>query len=156
MFSNERPSKSQLKRESTALQKLGEKLVELSDTDLNQLSLDSSLHEAIVVARGLTDHGAKRRQLQYIGKLMREIDAKPIEEIIQKMQLKSKQSNAKFRLIENWRDQLIEKGDEKLQELLTQYPDVDRQHLRQLVRQAQQQKVGAAKELFRFLRQVME
>lgn len=73
-----KPSKSARKREVIALQKLGEELITLKDSDLEGLPLDDSLREAVLEARKIKAHGALRRQKQYIGKLMRHIDAEPL------------------------------------------------------------------------------
>lgn len=152
----EKPSKSQRKRDMTALQKMGEALVKLSASQLAQIPLDPTLATAIKEARTLTAHGARRRQLQYIGRLMRNIDAEPIENALAKIALHHQKSNALFHKVEQWRDQLIEKGDEKLEELMKQFPEMDRQQVRQLIRNAQQKKAGADTELFRYLRSMME
>lgn len=152
----ERPSKSHRKREMTALQKLGELLVELPEEQLKKIPLDEKLFDTITLARTITDFEGKRRQMQYIGKLMRNVDAKPIEEALTKLQLKHQHSTAQFHQTERWRDKLIAEGDPKTQEFIVLFPNADRQHLRQLVRNAQQQKSGADTELFRYLRQVIE
>jgi ribosome-associated protein len=151
----EKPSKSQRKRDMLALQKIGEILVELPESQLAAIPLDPLLAEAIHHARTLTSHEAKRRQLQYIGRLMRKIDPTPIEEAVAKIQLKSNEGKALFHQIERWRDKLIAEGDTQLQLFIQQYPQVDHQRLRTLVRSAQQQKAGALKELFRYLREVV-
>lgn len=162
MSDNENPSsiahisKSQRKRDMTALQKLGEALVKLSANQLAKIPLSDQLSEAITVARELTSHEAKRRQLQYLGRLMREVDPQPIEEALSKIQNKSQISKAKFHLAERWRDRLIAEGDKQLEEFLTTYSEVDRQHLRQLVRNAEQAKPGANTALFRYLKQIIE
>ncbi|MBU6470969.1 MAG: DUF615 domain-containing protein, partial [Gammaproteobacteria bacterium] len=74
----ETPSRSQLKREVEALQKLGEQLAELPEPQLAALSLPEKLHDAVTQARRITSHGALKRQRQYIGRLMRDVDAAPI------------------------------------------------------------------------------
>jgi len=73
-------SKSKLKREMTALQELGEVLVELSAHELERIPLPEKLYDAVVAARGMSQRGARKRQLQYIGKVMRDVDAGPIRE----------------------------------------------------------------------------
>lgn len=151
----EKPSKSQRKREMTALQKLGETLVSLSNTELDKIPLSEALSEAISEARRLKSHEAKRRQMQYIGRLMRDIDSKPIEDALASIQLKAQLGKAHFHQIERWRDKLIAEGDERLEEFLNQFPTVDHQHLRQLIRNAKQEKSGADTELFRYLRQIL-
>lgn len=157
----ERPTKSALKRQMTALQKIGEILVNLPETQLKKIPLENPLLDAILTARSLKSHEAKRRQLQYIGKLMRNIDAEPIYIALDKVQNTSQQSKAQFHQMERWRDRLITEGDTALEKLLEHYPDADRQHIRQLIRKAQhdvkqQKNTGAETELFRYLRELIE
>src|SRR6185312_5207679 len=85
----ERPTKSALKRQMTALQKMGEILVALPESQLKKIPLENPLHDAIYAARSLKSHEAKRRQMQYIGKLMRKIDPLPIEIALEKIQQKN-------------------------------------------------------------------
>jgi ribosome-associated protein len=149
------PSKSQRKRDMTALQKMGETLVNLPVAQLAKIPLDATLREAIMQAKELTTHGAIRRQLQYIGKLMRFVDPEPIYAALDDTESKSKRSKAQFHLIERWRDKLIAEEDSTIEVFLDQFPEAGRQHLRQLVRNAK--KLSAADtELFRFLRTVID
>lgn len=149
-------SKSQRKRDMTALQKLGEVLVGLSETQLKKIPLPEELAKAVIAARTLKSHEAKRRQLQYIGKLMRDIDAEPIEQAVKKLQLQNKEGKTHFHKIEYWRAKLIEEGDAALALFLKDYPNADHQSLRQLIRKAQKDKLldkdlGNKTALFRFL-----
>lgn len=158
---SERDSKSERKRQMLALQKVGEALVNLSAPQLAQIPLESPLADAIHEARSLKSHEAKRRQLQYIGKIMRNVDVEPIVEALNKVQMKGQHTKAKFHQVERWRDQLIAQGDSSLQEFLTKYPTVDSQQLRQLVRNAQKdiktnKNSGADTALFRYLRTVID
>jgi ribosome-associated protein len=158
----ERDSKSQRKKQMLALQKIGEALVSLSAPQLAQIPLEWPLKDAIDEARLLTaSHEAKRRQMQFIGKLMRNVDVAPIEEALNKVQLKGQLSKAKFHQVERWRDRLIAEGDDAQQEFLQKYPDTDSQQLRQLVRNAQKdvklaKNSGAETALFRFLHITIE
>lgn len=145
-----RESKTQRKNQMLALQKLGQALVELPSAQLALIPLDASLADAIAAARSIKSHEAKRRQLQYIGKLMREIDPLPIQTALDAVQFKNQKSKAKFHLVERWRDKLLAEGDVKLQEFMDQYPQADAQHIRQLLRQ------DAQTELFRYLRDLIE
>lgn len=152
-----RPSKSQRKRDMTALQKLGEILVKLSPSDLAKIPLDNQLAEAIAAAQTITNHEGKRRQLQYIGRLMREVDPAPIQEAIDKIQSKHQFAQAQFHQLEHWREKLINEGDTALQTFIQQFPEADHQHVRQLIRNAQKERkdgknAGASTELFRYLR----
>lgn len=152
----ERESKTQRKKQMLALQKIGEALVNLPGPELAKIPLDTRLGDAIDVARALTSHEAKRRQLQYIGKLMREAELEPIQEALDKVQMKGQLSKAKFHQVERWRDKLIAEGDEVLHDFLQKYPSVDNQQLRQLVRNAKKieqgvKTAGSETALFRFL-----
>ena len=149
------PSKSQRKRDMTALQKIGETLVNLPAAQLAKIPLETTLRDAILQARELTAHGAIRRQLQYIGKLMRFVDPEPIYKALDDVESKSKRSKAQFHLVERWRDKLIAEDDASIEDFLAQFPQTGRQHLRQLVRNAKKRSI-ADTELFRYLRMVIE
>lgn len=152
----QRDSKSKRKRDMIALQKMGEQLVNLPAAQLDKIPLDPVLADAIADARNINSREGKRRQLQYIGRLMRNADLEPIQSALDKLALKSGQSKAKLHQTERWRDQLIAEDDSALQAFLDQYPDVDRQKLRQLVRNAKKALRGADTELFRYLRQIID
>lgn len=130
-------SKTQFKREATALQKLGQQLTEMSEENLRQLSLPDELLDAILMAKKIHQRGGHKRQLQYIGKIMRKIDVELIEKSILNIRQQHKRETNRFHQLESWRDQLIENAPGILEELIGLFPDLDRQHLRQLVRNAQ-------------------
>lgn len=132
-------SKSEIKRDAEELKQLGEKLVNLSKTNLAKVPLDGTLLEAIQLAQRVQKE-ALRRQLQYIGKLLRNQDTAPIREALDKIENKHNQQQALLHKLEKWRDELIEKGDEMLTDLLNEYPHADRQQLRNLIRAAQKEK----------------
>lgn len=154
-------SKSEMKREMNALQKLGEELVELPQKQLEKITLPEDLDDAVKLARRLEHREGRRRQLQYIGKLMREIDVTEIKQQLEKYHQQSRNFRQHFHNLEQWRDRLINEGDAALNQLLAEQPGTDRQHLRQLIRQAQkeqsQQKPPAAsRKIFKYLRELME
>ena len=154
-------SKSELKRDMTALQELGEALVELPEKQLEKFDLPEKLHDGIMLARRLKHREGRRRQLQYIGKVMRDIDITDIQKQMDALQQQSRSFRQHFHALEQWRDRLIAEGDGALNQLLAEQPGADRQHLRQLIRQAQkeqsQQKPPAAsRKLFKYLRDVFE
>jgi ribosome-associated protein len=156
-----RPSRSQRKREVLALQDIGEKLVDLPATQLAQIPLEPLLAEAVDAARTLKSREGLRRQLQYIGRLIRNVDIQPILEALDKISHKDQQAKAQFHQIERWREKLIKEGDKALEELVQKNPELDRQHLRQLIRKAQQdraaqKKSGAETEMFRYLRELLK
>lgn len=153
-------SKSQRKKQMLALQKIGEILVELPEQQLAKIPLESPLKDAILEARRITSHEGRRRQLQYIGKLMRNVDPQPIQAAIDKVLRTDNLSKSQFHQMERWRDKFIAEGDAVLQEFMQKYPAVDLQQLRQLIRNAQKdvkanKNTGADTHLFRYLREIM-
>lgn len=132
-------SKSEIKRDAEDLKQLGEKLVNLTKANLTKVPLVDSLKDAIELAQRLQKE-ARRRQLQYIGKLLRSIDAEPIREALEKIENKHNQQQAMLHKLEILRDELVAKGDAALTDLLNEHPSADRQHLRNLIRAAQKEK----------------
>ena len=156
-----RPSKSQLKREMNALQNLGAELVKLSAKDLAKIPLPDELAEAIDHARNINSHGAQRRQLQFIGKLMRGVDPGPIQEALDIIRQTSARAASQLHQIERWRDRIVEEGQSALNEFSGQYPQADRQQLRQLMMNARKEREKSqppksARSLFRCLRDIIE
>lgn len=150
-------SKSQLKREAHALQKLGVALLEIPEEEWLKLELPDNLTAALREAKRLHARGAHKRQLQYIGKLMRGIDPQPIEQYFEEQRLKARRITQQQHALEDWRDRMIEQGDAAIEEYLGEHPEADRQQLRQLVRQAKKELSGnkppkASRALFRYLR----
>jgi ribosome-associated protein len=127
------PSKSQRKREMTALQDLGAALVELPPGKLDLIPMPESLLQAVREARRISAHGARRRQLQYIGKLMREVDAEAIRSALDAATNQGAESVARMHRAERWRERLL--ADEgALAEFIEEHSGVDAQHLRTLIR----------------------
>lgn len=152
---DERPSKTQRKREMTALQDLGVALVRLNADQLDRIDLPEKLRDAITAARGITDHEGRRRQLQYVGRLMRGVDPAPLERALAAVTGDSRAAVDLMHRCERWRDRLLE-DDAALTELLTSYPDVDAQPLRATIRAARRElKAGSAprhaRDLYRWL-----
>ena len=149
-------SKSKRKEDMLNLQKLGETLLRLPASQLAKIPLPSLLEQALMEAKRMASNEAKRRQLQYIGKIMREIDVQPIEAALQTLQRAQQHTTQAFHDVEKWREALITQGDAALNELLLNHPNIDRQQLRQYIRKAQQDRkneknTGGEKALFRFL-----
>ena len=152
----EGPSKSQLKRDSFALQDLGVELVKLPAEHLARFELPEKLLDAIELARRINSHGAQKRQRQYIGGLLRDLDPAPIRALLEELRGADRVSKARFQENERWRARLIAEGDAALSEFLERHPEADRQHLRRLVRDAAQEAAAGkpprhARELFRYL-----
>ncbi len=153
----EKKSKSQVKREMLALQAIGEKLVALSPDQIGRIEMPDELREALLFARTITKGEARRRQLQYIGALMREVDTEPIERALEIIARGQHQDAERFKQLERWRDGLIEGNDALIDEIATRFPGADRQALRQLVLNARKERhenktPKASRALFRLLR----
>ena len=153
-------SKTKRKAAMDALQDLGVTLVGLPKDKLAKLDLPEQLRDAIDEAKRITANGATRRQMQYIGKLMREVDTDPIREQLARWEGKNVAENAHFHRLERWRTRLIEE-EPACAEWLSQYPHTDSQQLRTLIRNARREQAADkppknSRELFRLLREISE
>ena len=159
------PSKTQLKAEADEKQALGEALLTLRADLMARLDLPDKLRDAIADAKKITNFEGKRRQMQFIGKLMRPLDPEPIREAINEQLNGSADLTLALHLAEQWRDKLIA-DDAALGDWLREYPATDSQQLRALVRQARKdakpEKPGEAprhgksyREIFQLVRQAM-
>ena len=157
-WENEAPvSKSQLKREAQAMKTLAMDLLQLSASELQRVPLENDLVLAIRDARSFRSHGARRRQLQYLAKLIRRVDAALIIDAVAEIKSEARGLTARQHRTEAWREKLLEQGDAALGELLEKREGVDAQRLRQLIRNARQEKITgkppvASRALFRELR----
>jgi len=153
-------SKTQRKREMQALQDLGEELVALGTDKLTGLDLPTRLLDAVLDAKRISKFGALRRQMQYLGRLMREADADAIRSQLDVWKGTSVAETARLHAIERWRTRLIE-DELALGELLDQFPKADAQRLRTLIRNVKRE-VEAKKpprnfrELFQELREIIQ
>lgn len=157
----EQKSKSQVKRDMLALQSLGEELVKLGADRLDRMGLDPDLRDAVLHAKTLGRGGALRRQMQYIGVLMRNVDPEPIREALEAIASGRGQDARLFRKLERWRDELIEGNDETLAEILLEHPNADLKRLRQLALNARKEREAggppkSSRGLFRYLRGLYE
>ncbi len=152
-------SKTYKKREAESLQVLGEKLLKLSSDQLKEIRLPEEIDRAITFAKSIKQRIALRRQLQYIGTLMRKIDPEPIQEAIENIEQGNYMKAMEFKETETWRDRLISGDTALVTELLGKYPVADRQQLTQLVRNARKEKEQnkpprSSRALFRYLRTI--
>jgi ribosome-associated protein len=153
-------SKSQRKRESHSLQDIGEELVALSAERLASLSLPQNLLDAVLAAKQISKFGALRRQMQYLGRLMREVDSAPIRARLDAWKGQSGEETARLHRMERWRTRLLE-DDKALQEFLAAHPQADSQRLRALIRNTQREAEAGKppksfRELFQALREVLD
>lgn len=155
-------SKSELKRQMTALQAIGESLLKLSEKELAKIpALDERLVRALAETRRITSNNARRRHMQYIGKLMRDIDAEPIIAALDGMRAQKQQVNDEFHALEALRDEVLEAGPQGVELVMARWDFADRQQLRQLVlthqREVKRGKPPAAsRKLFKYLRGLHE
>jgi len=150
-------SKTEMKNDMTALQKLGEELVGLKSSQLSKIPMPEDLLLAIKDAQRFNME-ARRRQLQYIGKMMRTIDPEPIQAALYKLRNKHSQNTAVLHKLEQMRDRIVEQGDDAINDAMVLYPEMDRQRLRQLARQAKKEKEAnkppkASREIFQVLKE---
>ncbi|AIW15167.1 ribosome biogenesis factor YjgA [Vibrio tubiashii] len=149
-------SKTELKRDMEELQKLGEELASLKPSVLEKFPLSEDLAEAIKDAQRFKNE-ARRRQLQYIGKLMRFEETEPLQAALDKVRNKHSQATAELHKLEQLRDRVVEEGDSAIGDVMELYPAADRQRLRQLARQAaKEKKAGKPAKAFREIFQVLK
>jgi ribosome-associated protein len=159
-FSGEK-SKTQVKRELHALQDLGQRLTSLKLDLLNKLPLTDELRRALAEASKHTANSAKKRHMQFIGRLMRDQDIDAILTLLDQLDASTRQYNERFHALERWRDRLVGGTDADLEALLGEYPEADVQHLRQLIRHAQFEAArgkppAASRKVFKYLREMDE
>lgn len=155
----ERPSKSEMKRHSDALQKLGEQLIEAPRDRVKRVPMPDELRDAILMCQTITNHEGRRRQVQFVGKLMRSLDEEEvgvIQRTIESWKGTSKAEAAALHALERRRDKLLA-DDKALTQLLEEHPQLDVQHLRALIRNARKEQAEnkppkAYREIFQILK----
>lgn len=154
------PSKSQRKRDMEALQDIGKELVKLPDSKLARMTLPEDLRQAVMDYRRFTKNEAIRRQLQYIGRLMRSIDPEPIEKQLAAFRGESNEEKALLHRVERWRERLIE-NDDALTLFLNEYTTADATQARQLIRNARHESAQnkppkSSRLIFKLVREAIE
>lgn len=155
----EPPSKTKRKQEMHALQDIGEQLVALNKNRLAQIDLPETLLDAVIEAKRLTGHEARRRQMQYLGKLMRSVDEEPIRAKLDEWNNVTRVQGAKFHLLERWRERLLTE-EKALSDLVVEYARADIQQIRTLIRNAQKEAAAgkppkSSRALFKLLREMI-
>ena len=157
------PSRSQQRRQALGVLELAEKLASLTPTQLGRLPIPDSLQPHLEQTRRITAHGARKRQLAFLAKQMRREDEETLEAIRDALDedgVAARREVATLHRVESWRERLLAEGDAALAELLEEHPGADRQHLRQLVRNAHDERKRnkpphAFRELFRELKELL-
>lgn len=152
-------SRTQIKREMEALQALGKRLIDLKPEQLKEVPISEELDKAIKDFAKMPHKEAKRRHMQFIGKLMRSEDGEAIQNAVDLFDSSSQAYAQELHQLEVWRSRLIEEGKTALTEFVEAHPGSNVQQLRQLIRNAQkdlknQKNTGAAKKLFQLIRQI--
>jgi ribosome-associated protein len=135
------PSKTRRKKDMHALQDLGESLVALDPAKLAELGLPERLVDALALARSITRHEARRRQMQFVGRLMRDVDPEPIRAALERSAGVSRAERVQFAAAERWRDRLLTDAD-AAGEFVAAHPDVDASALAELVREARAERAS--------------
>jgi ribosome-associated protein len=155
----DRPSKSELKRQSNELQKLGEQLIEAPRDRVKRVPMPDEVKDAILMCQTITNHEGRRRQLQYVGKMMRTLDEEEvavIQRTIESWKGASRAETAALHALERRRDKLLA-DDKALTQLLEEHPQLDVQQLRTLIRNARKEQAEnkppkAYREIFQILK----
>ncbi|MEJ2514166.1 MAG: ribosome biogenesis factor YjgA [Gammaproteobacteria bacterium] len=153
---DDRPSRTRLKKEAGALQELGVALAALPPEALDELDLPEKLRQALDELSGIRSHGALRRQRQYVGRLMREVDPEPLQRALEAARQPAREEARRFRAAEDWRQRLLEGGEEALEAFLAACPAADRKALAQSIAEAAAGRSGASRRLFRRVREAMD
>lgn len=157
------PSRSEERREALAVLELASKMIEQNESRIHSLPMSAELIALTIESKKITAQIARKRQMQFLAKQLRRQDEEVLVAIREALDFdknKAKQETASLHRVEAWRDRLINEGDAALAELLNEYPTADRQHLRQLARNAKEEKLKnkpphAFRDLFRDLRELM-
>ncbi len=159
----DRPSKSQLKRDMTALQKLGEELVNEPGDRVLRVPMPEDVRDAILTCQQIKDHEGRRRQMQYVGKRMRGLEEEEVAVIrktLDSWRGASKSETAALHALERWRDRLVA-DDAALTALREKYPQIDMQQVRTMIRNARREQAEskppkAYREIFQLLKQLQK
>lgn len=154
---DERPSKSQLKREMHALQVLGERIIAMSPAERARFPLSEDMLAAVEETGRIRSHEGRRRHMQYVGKVMRREDLTAIQAVFDEIEQEERRRDLAFHRLEKWRDRLIDEDDSAVEAFIAEHPDADRQALRQLIRNAKSERERGkpptnARRLFKLIR----
>ncbi|MCG8425839.1 MAG: DUF615 domain-containing protein [Chromatiales bacterium] len=152
-------SKSELKREMHALQELGERLMSLKAATWEKFNFTSTMMAALEESTRIKSQNARRRHVRRIAKLLRDEDTEQVQQLFERMDNEHLQDVQHFHRLERWRDRLVEEGDSALNELLDEYPNADRQQLRQLIRTAQKEQLQgkppvAQRKIYKYIKEI--
>ena len=152
-------SKTELKKDSKKIQQFGRKISELTLNNIEAFKFPVNIYEATVDLKNLKSNSAKKRQVQYLGKLLREIDLTDAFIIMKQLKVSSQKEIQRNHIIEDWRDKLLN-NNESITEFVDLYPNINRQSLRQTILNAQKEKNNNkppkySKQLFKFIKDII-
>lgn len=153
------PSKSAAKREALHLADIADDILKLRPEERQSLDLPDSLAEAVELAFRVKGRSGQKRQRRLVAKLLRSMDSDAIEAKVRQIQHRHDTNTVEFKRLEGWRDRLVDNDKQALNEVIARFPEIDRQHINQLIRtavreKAQQKPPAAARKLFRYLREL--
>ena len=134
-------SKTELKKGSKKIQQFGKKISELTLNNIQEFKFPSNIYDAAIDLKNLKSNSAKKRQAQYLGKLLREIDLTGAFLIMEQLKVTSQKEIQRNHVVESWRDKLLSNNN-SITEFVEKYPQIDRQSLRQTISNAQKEKEG--------------
>ena len=152
-------SKTELKKDSKNIQKFGKRISELTINNIQAFKFPLTIYEATIGLKNLKSNSAKKRQVQYLGKLLREIDLTDAFLVMKQLEVGSQKEIQRNHIIEGWRDKLLSNND-SITEFFDEYPKVDRQSLRQTISNAQKEKKGNkppkySRQLFKLIKDII-
>jgi len=152
-------SKTELKKDSKKIQQFGRKISELSINNIEAFKFPLNIYEAVIDLKNLKSNSAKKRQVQYLGKLLREIDLTDAFIVMKQLKVSSQKEIQRNNIIESWRDKLLT-NTESITEFVDKYPKIDRQSLRQTISNAQKEKKDNkppkhSKQLFKLIKDIV-
>ena len=152
-------SKTELKKDSKKIQQFGRKISELTINNIKAFKFPINIYEATIDLKNLKSNSAKKRQVQYLGKLLREIDLTDAFIVMKQLKVSSQKEIQRNNIIESWRDKLLT-NTESITEFVDKYPKIDRQSLRQTISNAQKEKKDNkppkhSKQLFKLIKDIV-
>ena len=152
-------SKTELKKDSKKIQQFGRKISELTINNIEAFKFPINIYKATMDLKNLKSNSAKKRQVQYLGKLLREIDLTDAFIVMKQLKVSSQKETQRNNIIEGWRDKLLN-NTESITEFVDEYPKIDRQSLRQTISNAQKEKKDNkppkhSKQLFKLIKDIV-
>ena len=149
-------SKTELKKDSKKIQEFGRRISELTINNIEAFKFPSNIYEATIGLKNIKSNSAKKRQVQYLGKLLREIDLTDAFLIMKQLKVSSQKEIQRNHIIEDWRDKLLSNND-SITQFVDEYPKIDRQSLRQTISNAQKdnKSLKYSRQLFKLIKDII-